>query len=716
MTENILYNRIECLSDREEDKRDYTLSLMCKILHMEPRSCSDKDKEKQMEYIISHAANLSPKALLAYCTYVTGGMYREQFNYLGLYVIREKINELSYTRTRISQANNLYSAAVGGTIIDVHKNPENESTYYYCNGNAAAAISSSLTLEGNLNFKDIASIISTHDDNLEHACGVNDFYAYVLGNHYYPTMFYMENEAICNYGQKYFIADGVAQTTLQSKVYNDKESTTMLVPYIYRDYVETDTGSQRADVIADKLSNYTEYLINLCGIDEDKLKDYGKSCKDTDKLSSISDQLALNSLILLNHPKNLCGTAREYGKMDSNTAKEKGKKKNDNIMGEALFISTWASLFSMPVYRFFTAAIRSLSIDEFYDKVNIIFPNNSNEPAVIECYNGIYAKLLTAIDDIDTYIKDYESNIPSNYSVFDLYGFLNNSEENKTASAYEKKYMHMVSNYRSRRDIVLNKSFKALFNNKDRKKAGMLKNLCRLGFSIFNVFGGDMYRTYLAAKPQFTGAYRWLVQILSDNHITDECVHKFINHDNLNITYVLPSKLYAFNKVDNFVLRNYFPAHDLAGNALDIFFEDVSVDYGACIRCATAIYASTKIKFDNKTLLFIMADNLGEAYKFIAKYISRAVGRTDEIMENNLSYAFIVRDEFISYISDMTNGIKDNVKLYTLNRFYYYETKYSEFTDNGGADHDFPEYFDDAIDKEKFSVTYEKDFDNMLSL
>ena len=64
MTENILYNRIECLSDREEDKRDYTLSLMCKILHMEPRSCSDKDKEKQMEYIISHAANLSPKALL----------------------------------------------------------------------------------------------------------------------------------------------------------------------------------------------------------------------------------------------------------------------------------------------------------------------------------------------------------------------------------------------------------------------------------------------------------------------------------------------------------------------------------------------------------------------------------------------------------------------------------------------------------------------------
>ena len=53
MTENILYNRIECLSDREEDKRDYTLSLMCKILHMEPRSCSDKDKEKQMEYIIS---------------------------------------------------------------------------------------------------------------------------------------------------------------------------------------------------------------------------------------------------------------------------------------------------------------------------------------------------------------------------------------------------------------------------------------------------------------------------------------------------------------------------------------------------------------------------------------------------------------------------------------------------------------------------------------
>lgn len=110
-----------------------------------------------------------------------------------------------------------------------------------------------------------------------------------------------------------------------------------------------------------------------------------------------------------------------------------------------------------------------------------------------------------------------------------------------------------------------------------------------------------------------------------------------------------------------------------------------------------------------------MADNLGEAYKFIAKYISRAVGRTDEIMENNLSYAFIVRDEFISYISDMTNGIKDNVKLYTLNRFYYYETKFSEFTDNGGADHDFPEYFDDAIDKEKFSVTYEKDFDNMLS-
>mgnify|MGYP007064197070 CR=1 FL=1 len=31
------------------------------------------------------------------------------------------------------------------------------------------------------------------------------------------------------------------------------------------------------------------------------------------------------------------------------------------------------------------------------------------------------------------------------------------------------------------------------------------------------------------------------------------------------------------------------------------------------------------------------------------------------------------------------------------------------------ADHDFPEYFADAIDKEKFSVTYEKDFDNMLS-
>ena len=79
------------------------------------------------------------------------------------------------------------------------------------------------------------------------------------------------------------------------------------------------------------------------------------------------------------------------------------------------------------------------------------------------------------------------------------------------------------------------------------------------------------------------------------------------------------------------------------------------------------------------------------------------------IKDNNLEYAFLLRGEFINYISDMAAGRSGDIKLYRISSFDYYNSCYKSYEDSG-SDKDFKEVFAGAIDKEKNAKIYEKDF------
>ena len=613
MTENILYNRIDCLANRDEDERDYFFEIACKLLHIEPRALENKEQEKNLESFVNNLVDMSPKALLSYCTYLSGGMYREQFNYLGLYVIKEKDNLRSYTRTRISEANKFYSSVVGDNIIDKYEDVGSESTFYYTNEHAPAALSSSLTLNGQKAFVEVPGLISTHKPNLEHASGVNDFWAYIVGNRNYPTMFDFENEVICTYGEggdKYFIADGKCSTILRNKDIVDDN--VVLAPQTYIDYIETDTGTQRANELAVKLGNYFDFMLRSLGVAEKELKPLSRELNNLDRLYEVVNKLAYSSLIFLNHPNGMCGSTRGY--VDVAASKEKVRKsyKKDDALMNLCSIISWVPLLGECRYDSLKHKIRALS----EDGLRLLFGESllADNKAAMESINSTYNNLLSVIDEFDAYICD-NSDTTSNQTVFDLYKIISESGDGDTAeSGFSRKYAALQSNYLNRRNVVLYKAFSALYNNKDRQKAGMLKTLCRFGFSIANVFGGDMYRTYLGMRPQFTGAYKWLVQALADNSVLPMGdVSKFTRLNELSVTYVKAYKLFAYDKVDNFVIRNYFPTTDVEGKVLDLFFEDVSIDYGAQIRCSSAFYLASRHKLDNRTLMVMLVDDFAEA-------------------------------------------------------------------------------------------------------
>lgn len=724
MTENILYNRIDCLANRNEDERDFYFELVCKLLHIEPRGLKSKEQEKNLEYLVNSLVDMSPRAILSYCTYLSGGMYREQFNYLGLYVIKEKDNIRSYTRTRISEANKFYSSVVGNNIIDRYENRDNESTFYYANEHAPAALSSSLTLNGQKAFIEVPSLISTHkpnlehitspksykQPNLEHASGINDYWAYIMGNRNYPTMFNLENEVVCTYGEggtKYFIADGKCSTILQNKDMVNGE--VVLAPHTYIDYIETDTGSQKPNDIATKLSNYFDFILSSIGLTEKDLKPLSRELNNLDRLNEVVNTLAYSSLIFLNHPNNMCGSTKGYT-VDVATDKEKVRRicKKDDALMNLYSIISWVPLLNECKFDTLKHKIRSLN----KDGLKLLFGESllaSNKDS-IESINSTYNNILRAVDELDAYICD-NSDTNSNQTVFDLYKIISESDDEDTAeSGYSRKHAALQSNYLNRRNVVLYKAFKALYNNKDRQKAGMLKTLCRFGFSIANIFGGDMYRTYLGMRPQFTGAYKWLVQLLVDNGILPkEDVSKFTRLDELNVTHVKAYKLYAYDKVDNFVIRNYFPTTDVDGKVLDLFFEDISIDYGAQIRCSSAFYLANKHKLDNKTLMVMLVDNFAEAYKFVVRYATTLIDNASVIKDNNLEYAFLLKSDFLNYISGMAAGKDRNIKLYGISDFDYYRYRYDLYED-GGSDEDFKEVFASAISKEKNGKIYEKDF------
>lgn len=135
-----------------------------------------------------------------------------------------------------------------------------------------------------------------------------------------------------------------------------------------------------------------------------------------------------------------------------------------------------------------------------------------------------------------------------------------------------------------------------------------LKGSSSNGFSVYTVYGADMYDTFLGVHPHFSGAYLAILQYLFAYGIISG-----------NICNVLPGHKAKLDEEHAVVFRNYYCIKDEDGCMTDVYIEDLSSDYGARIRVREYI-ARTGIDAQRGMRLICIVDSAAAAYNYLAEY------------------------------------------------------------------------------------------------
>ena len=652
-THNVLYNRpsqLDITYASENINDDNRLAYKLKLLQLSPAFI----REGAYEYFKTAVENCidgNVSELLCLSIALMGGAYKEQLNYLGLFPIKEVTGKSSVCRCYIQNINKR-TFNIGTNIIDTIQTKDSENKgnqiFYHLTDAARELCAEKLSLLGehplkkNIQLNDLSL---THNHNLEHAAGVIDLYAYILGNPYYPAQFDFSYEHICNISDEtYFVADGLVTTMYKNETDSVFKAT---------DYVEVDTGSQGSEIIKEKLINYIHFfekgthlfpLTSLTFLYHPSGICSGVPAKKT--LTGEKKPSPLESMAFLYLGKmfeniklsvdDIIKIIKEGNTVNKNTGcyNKSDKASSYNHLIDSLSATEYRELFSDNTDWLLDILIRisnmgygknllcSLYKKCLYEYANERSVDNTGtadtfwEQAKEEINEIIETKSTKeTCSTVHTYDNEGTSKPDNTDNTNDTF---DTSEElpvknDSISNSYQEKYVRNLRKYLRRRNLIFEKVVASLRADEPESYEKFV-SLCLNGLSVSCVFGGDLYATFLSAHPNMTGLYeflrKWIIKKAFYFNISD--------NPGLNAsTAYLPAAILG-NTDDTFVLKNILTLREVSDSIHTFAIEDISTDYAARIRIEKAI--STDSLRNSKIKLLVITDSYEDAYLLLSSF------------------------------------------------------------------------------------------------
>lgn len=652
-THNVLYNRpsqLDVTYASENINDDNRLAYKLKLLQLSPAFI----REGAYEYFKTAVENCidgNVSELLCLSIALMGGAYKEQLNYLGLFPIKEVTGKSSVCRCYIQNINKR-TFNIGTNIIDTKQTKDSENKgnqiFYHLTDAARELCAEKLSLLGehplkkNIQLKDLSL---THNHNLEHAAGVIDLYAYILGNPYYPAQFDFSYEHICNISDEtYFVADGLVTTMYKNETDSVFKAT---------DYVEVDTGSQGSEIIKEKLINYIHFFekgthlfpltsltflyhpSGICsGVTSKKSLTGEKKPSPLESMAFLylgkmfeNIKLSVDDIIKIIKEGNTgnkntgcynkSDKASSYNHLiDSLSATEYRELFSDNtdwLLDILIRISNMGygknqlfSLYKKCLYEY--ANERSVDNTSTADTFGEQAKEEINDTIETKSTKETYGTVHT-YDNEGTSKPDNTDNTNDTFDTSEELPVKNDSISN----SYQEKYVRNLRKYLRRRNLLFEKAAD-LIRTDDPGSYEKFVSLCLNGLSVSCVFGGDLYATFLSAHPNMTGLYeflrKWIIKKAFYFNISDT--------PGLDAsTAYLPAAILG-NAGNTFVLKNILTFREVSGSIHTFAIEDISTDYAARIRIEKAI--STDSLRNSKIRLFIITDSYEDAYLLLSSF------------------------------------------------------------------------------------------------
>lgn len=652
-TRNVLYNRPSqldityALKNINDDNR---LAYKLKLLQLSPAFI----REGAYEYFKTAVENCidgNVSELLCLSIALMGGAYKEQLNYLGLFPIKEVTGKSSVCRCYIQNINKR-TFNIGTNIIDTIQTKDSENKgnqiFYHLTDAARELCAEKLSLLGehplkkNIQLKDLSL---THNHNLEHAAGVIDLYAYILGNPYYSAQFDFSYEHICNISDEtYFVANGLVTTMYKNETDSVFKAT---------DYVEVDTGSQGSEIIKEKLINYIHFFekgthlfpltsltflyhpSGICsGVTSKKSLTGEKKPSPLESMAFLylgkmfeNIKLSVDDMIKIIKEGNT-------GNKNTGCYNKSDKASSYNHLIDSLSATEYRELFSDNTDWLLDILIRisnmgygknllcSLYKKCLYEYANERSIDNTGtadtfwEQAKEEINDTIETKSTKeTCSTVHTYDNEGTSKPDNTDNTNDTF---DTSEElpvknDSISNSYQEKYVRNLRKYLRRRNLIFEKAAD-LIRTDDPGSYEKFVSLCLNGLSVSCVFGGDLYATFLSAHPNMTGLYeflrKWIIKKAFYFNISDT--------PGLDASKAyLPAAILG-NAGNTFVLKNILTFREVSGSIHTFAIEDISTDYAARIRIEKAI--STDSLRNSKIRLFIITDSYEDAYLLLSSF------------------------------------------------------------------------------------------------
>ncbi len=650
---NVLYNRPSCLDKTyasENINDDNRLAYKLKLLQLSPAFL----REGAYEYFKTAVENCidgNVSELLCLSIALMGGAYKEQLNYLGLFPIKEVTGKSSVCRCYIQNINKR-TFNIGTNIIDTKQTKDSENKgnqiFYHLTDAARELCAEKLSLLGehplkkNIQLNDLSL---THNHNLEHAAGVIDLYAYILGNPYYPAQFDFSYEHICNISDEtYFVADGLVTTMYKNETDSVFKTT---------DYIEVDTGSQGSEIIKEKLINYIHFFekgthlfpltsltflyhpSGICsGVTSKKSLTGEKKPSPLESMAFLylgkmfeNIKLSVDDIIKIIKEGNTgnkntgcynkSDKASSYNHLiDSLSATEYRELFSDNtdwLLDILIRISNMGygnnqlcSLYKKCLYEY--ANERSVdntgTADTFWEQAKEEINDTIETKSTKETYGTVHT-----YDNEGTSKPDNTDNTNDTFDTSEELPVKNDSISN----SYQEKYVRNLRKYLRRRNLIFEKAADLIRTDAPGSYEKFV-SFCLNGLSVSCVFGGDLYATFLSAHPNMTGLYeflrKWIIKKAFYFNISDTTGFDAS-------TAYLPAAILG-NAGNTFVLKNILTFREVSGSIHTFAIEDISTDYAARIRIEKAI--STDSLRNSKIKLLVITDSYEDAYLLLSSF------------------------------------------------------------------------------------------------
>lgn len=584
----------------------------------------------------------------------TEGAFRPQLNYLGLF---NSLNVFHKTVERLQSKLKLNNRAVNHLKY-------NGMNYYYLTKDALMAADIILS-----NIGSGKNIISTNHNinspNLEHSSAVCDFLMYAYGNEHYPALFKVESEYP-------LYAEETVNKNMSDKVCvaDFKVVTAFGYTKLLTEYYEAHTGTQRASVIVDKIYNY------IC-------------CLDT----SNTDMTATD-IVFINHPHGITANDISTPLKYRNTYKDITSLYEKLENPSELAVMTSLLLYFLPDANNYIDVLNVLNrCDGIYEELEQIIPLISVPAAaypvlhtILSCVSQ-FLKIDTTSEELVTLYQDHITTVMP---------FIT---DNKHIEATSAAYTAFVT----QKDMIFNTIRYELPKNYP-SAYKKLKNMFLSGFSIYTVYGADMYNSYLSIHPGFTGAAQAIYELLSNKALIRGNVP--LAKDGGILMY--PGGNVGINS-KHIILRNMITLSsdendnsNLTGSR--IFIEDLDNDYGAKIRIQNLINCSECIPENCRVICIVNSPH--DAYYYLAEYCYLSIKRKSLVSVKNISEITNNSDIIMEHIQNSIINLpvfitRQDIK--SIMRGLCTEHGFFIFTDvslynhaaqiYGHLDHDFPKFF-----------------------